>query len=178
MAEGLEREAYADCALPIGYGQTISQPYMVAVMAERLKLSGRETVLEIGTGSGYGAAVLALLAARVITIERIPELLDEARTRWALLGLTNIRGETGDGTLGWPEDAPYGGIVVTAGAPRVPEPLFQQLVPETGRLVIPVGDRFCQMLLVVRRGRDGTPLVIKEFPCAFVPLVGAKGWDQ
>ena len=167
--------AYADRALPIGSGQTISQPYMVAVMTEALRLTGSERVLDVGTGSGYQAAVLSLLAREVITIERRPELADSARTTLATLGYTNVTVITGDGTLGSPEHAPFDGIVVGAGAPRVPAALKAQLSTSGGRLVIPVGPPEHQALHVVTR--DGTAFVdILGIGCVFVPLIGEEGW--
>ena len=167
--------AYADRALPIGSGQTISQPYMVAVMTEALRLTGSERVLDVGTGSGYQAAVLSLLAREVITIERRPELADSARTTLATLGYTNVTVITGDGTLGSPEHAPFDGIVVGAGAPRVPAALKAQLSTSGGRLVIPVGPPEHQALHVVTR--DGTEFVdILGIGCVFVPLIGEEGW--
>src|SRR5690349_4873447 len=143
--------AYADRALPIGSGQTISQPYMVAVMTEALQLAGSERVLDVGTGSGYQAAVLSLLAREVITIERRPELADSARATLAALRYINVTVIAGDGTLGIPEHAPFDAIVVGAGAPRVPVALKAQLSPDGGRLVIPVGPPEHQMLHVVTR---------------------------
>lgn len=173
----LEEDAYVDGPLPIGQGQTISQPYMVAVMAELLALTGDETVLEIGAGSGYAAAVLALLARRVITIERHAGLLALARQRWHGLGLANITGITGDGTLGWAEAAPYDAISVTAAAPSVPPTLLAQLRRDTGRMVIPVGNRMMQTLLVVRPDPEQQPRIQECFHCMFVPLLGQEGWQ-
>ncbi len=167
--------AYADGPLPIGYGQTISQPYIVARMTELLGLKGDEKVLEIGTGSGYQAAILAHLAREVHTVERIPELVEMARQRLAKLGLTNVHVHHGDGTLGWPEAAPYDAILVTAAAPKVPEPLLEQLA-EGGRLVAPVGSRGLQYL--ERWTREGQTFHRERFePVAFVPLIGSYGWD-
>lgn len=167
--------AYADSALPIEAGQTISQPYMVATMLAALEISGDERVLEIGTGSGYAAAVLAQLAAEVFTIERQETLVELAMERLRRLGCHNVRCRCGDGSVGWPEQAPFDGIVVTAGAPVVPESLRQQLVVG-GRLVIPIGPYEHQRLVrVVRRGEQD---FATEGICAvrFVPLVGAEGW--
>lgn len=170
--------AYEDGPLPIGLGQTISQPYMVAVMAQSLNLQGGEQVLEVGTGSGYGAAVLALLAARVITLERLPELLESAQARWRALGLEPIEGHVSDGTLGWPQGAPFEAICVTAAAPRIPAPLLAQLRRGEGRLVIPVGGRHLQQLQVALRPRSGPIRITDLFPCVFVPLIGEAGWPM
>jgi len=174
VPQGFIDEAYADKPLPIGEGQTISQPYMVAVMSEALELAGTERVLEVGTGCGYQAAVLSLLAREVYSVELNVTLSLDAQKRLERLGYTNVHVHTGDGTLGLPELAPFQGIVVTAAAPRVPEPLAEQLA-EGGRLVIPVGSESEQELLVVRReGEKTTSRVINH--CRFVPLVGRYGW--
>ena len=166
--------SYADRPLPIGEGQTISQPYMVALMTECLRLKGGEKVLEVGTGSGYQAAILAELCGRVYTIEREKRLLERARTILRQEGYDNIEFKCGDGTVGWKEAAPYDGIIVTAGAPYVPEALKDQLA-EGGRLVIPVGGQYGQMLVVLtRRGRDFTQDSVCG--CIFVPLIGEDGW--
>lgn len=169
--------AYQDGPLPIGDGQTISQPYMVAVMGHLLHLKGDETVLEIGAGSGYSAAVLSLLAKRVVALERLPPLLHQVKARWQALGLHNIHGIIGDGTLGAVEEAPYDGISVTAGAPSIPKPLIQQLRRGRGRLVIPVGTRFSQTLLSVVVDAQGVATVEEHFSCIFVPLIGQEGWE-
>ena len=166
--------AYNDNALPIGSGQTISQPYMVALMTQELGLRGEEIVLEIGTGSGYQAAVLAQLCQKVVTIERLRELSEAAQSTLAELGYTNIDFWVGDGTLGCPSRAPFDGIIVTAAAPEVPSPLFDQLKPG-GRLVIPVGDGSAQTLTVVTRQATG-PLVRNVCGCRFVKLIGEAGW--
>jgi len=167
--------AYADRALPIGSGQTISQPYMVAVMTEALRLTGSERVLDVGTGSGYQAAVLSLLAREVITIERRPELAGSAQAILAALGYANVTVIAGDGTLGSPEHAPFDAIVVGAGAPRVPEALKAQLSANGGRLVIPVGPPEHQVLHVVTR--DGNAFGDRlGIGCVFVPLIGEEGW--
>jgi len=169
-------QAYADHPLRIAEGQTISQPYIVALMTQLLALTGDERVLEIGTGSGYQTAILAGLAREVLTIERHEALYEGAAARLAGLGFGNVAFRIGDGTLGWPERAPFDGVIVTAGAPRVPERLRGQLA-DGGRLVVPVGDRHGQRLVVVtRRGeafeeRD-------SIPCVFVKLVGADGWPE
>jgi protein-L-isoaspartate(D-aspartate) O-methyltransferase len=168
--------AYADSPLPIGAGQTISQPYMVAAMAEALLLDGSEKVLEIGAGSGYQAAVLSLLAREVIAVESQPLLADPARIRLAKLGYNNVRVETGDGSPGWPPDGPYDAILVTAGAPFVPPPLLEQLA-EGGRLVIPVGPAKQQELLRVRK-REGRTTQESLIACRFVPLLGLFGWPS
>ncbi|MBF0425625.1 MAG: protein-L-isoaspartate(D-aspartate) O-methyltransferase [Magnetococcales bacterium] len=175
----LADHAYDDSPLPIGAGQTISQPYMVAVMAELLSLTGTETVLEIGAGSGYSAAILAQLAQRVVTVERIPELLEQARRVWQALGLTNIEGMVGDGTLGAPERAPFAAISVTAGAPPEPPPsLIDQLLPGVGRMVIPAGSRGLQTLYLVHRDAEGQVSREGKLACIFVPLLGAEGWQE
>jgi protein-L-isoaspartate(D-aspartate) O-methyltransferase len=172
---GLGAYAYDDRPLPIEAGQTISQPYIVALMTEALQLDRHDVVLEIGTGSGYAAAVLARIARRVDTIERIPELADRARHRLAVLGHANVTVRCGDGTLGWAEHAPYDAIVVTAGGPDVPQALRDQLAIG-GRLVMPIGPPHAQTL--IRATRTG----VDEFrtddlgPVAFVPLIGAQGW--
>ncbi len=169
-------EAYADAPLPIGGSQTISQPYMVAWMTELLALTGSEKVLEVGTGSGYQAAILSLLAGRVISMERSGELAAEARERLARLGYSNVEVIEGDGSQGYPEQAPYDDIIVTAGAPEIPQPLLDQLA-DGGRLVIPVGPSSMQMLVLARRESDR---IIKQDmgSCAFVPLVGRFGWTE
>lgn len=166
--------AYSDGPLPIGHGQTISQPYIMARMTELLTLTGDEKVLEIGTGSGYQAAVLGLLAREVHTVERIPALAQAAAQRLAELGLSNITVHIGDGSQGWPEHAPYDAILVTAAAPTVPQPLLDQLA-EGGRLVIPVGDRGVQYLERWTRRRGAFQRQRLE-PVAFVPLVGEHGF--
>ncbi len=168
--------AYADTPLPIGHGQTISQPYIVALMLSLLHLRGHEKVLEIGTGSGYQAALLACLAQEVHTVEYIPELAEEAAQRLKALGFENVFCHVGDGSLGWSPAAPYHGIVVAAAAPQVPQPLLEQLA-EGGRLVIPVGNRRYQDLQVWER--HGERLEWESFiPVAFVPLRGTFGWQE
>jgi protein-L-isoaspartate(D-aspartate) O-methyltransferase len=169
-------DAYADVPLPIGERQTISQPFMVAAMADALQLNGRERVLEIGAGSGYQAAVLSLLAREVIAIESRPQLASNARERLARLGFANVRVECGDGSLGWQAAAPYDAIIVSCAAPSVPQPLLDQLV-EAGRLVVPVGDAESQQVIrLTRRGNES----LREglYHCRFVPLVGRHGWPQ
>ena len=167
--------AYSDEPLPIGDGQTISQPFMVAAMAEALLLQGHERVLEVGAGSGYQAAVLSLLAREVIAVESQPALAISARERLARLGLNNIRVELGDGSLGWPAAAPYHAILVTAAAPAIPPPLIEQLA-EGGRLVIPVGRSEQQELVRVTRSAGQNSLE-PLYACRFVPLVGRYGWQ-
>ena len=166
--------AYYDGPLPIGSGQTISQPYMVAVMTQAMGLRGGERVLEVGTGSGYQAAVLAEIAGEVYTVERHGELADRAKERLLELGYNNVHVSVGDGTLGLPEKAPFDGIIVTAGAPHVPESLKAQL-SEGGRLVIPVGGQYLQSLL--RITREGDDFQQEDLlGCVFVPLIGEDGW--
>ncbi len=166
--------AYSDQPLPIGEGQTISQPYMVAIMTEALELTGSERVLEVGAGSGYQAAVLSRLAREVFTIEQNELLARAAAERLKRQGCDNVRVEVGDGTLGWPEHAPYEGIVVTAAAPRIPPPLLEQLA-EGGRLVIPVGDERQQELWQVRKQKANISTRVVNY-CRFVPLIGRYGW--
>ena len=168
--------AYEDYPLPIGEGQTISQPYMVALMTEALNLSGEESVLEIGTGSGYQTAVLAELACKVYSVERIPSLAGQARKTLDSLGYKNVLVRLSDGTLGWPEYAPFDRIIVTAGAPSIPEPLLEQLV-EDGILVVPVGSSLSQELVQLTRYRDGSIRKRKLGGCVFVRLVGKHGWE-
>jgi len=172
---GFEERAYDDTPLAIKEGQTISQPYIVAWMTELLRLGGDEVVLEVGTGSGYQAAVLARLASRVYTIERIASLARSAGERLERLGVTNVEVVVGDGTRGLPEHAPYDAIMVTAGAPAVPPLLFEQLA-EDGRLVIPVGSSTLQTLTLVEK-RGGEAVTRSEGSCVFVPLLGRDGWD-
>lgn len=184
VAKELRDSAYDDGPLPIECGQTISQPFIVAVMAEALLLKGgpaangpTEAVLEIGTGSGYSTAVLARLARQVDTVERHPLLAEHAAARLRGLGCHNVRVHCGDGTLGWPEYAPYDAIVVTAGGPRVPRALLDQLAPG-GRLVMPVGDRETEQLLVrLTRVIDGQWREERLGEVRFIPLIGAQGWE-
>jgi protein-L-isoaspartate(D-aspartate) O-methyltransferase len=176
VPEADRRRAYGDAALPIGHGQTISQPYMVAVIAEALAVSPGISVLDVGAGSGYQAAVLAELGADVVAIERIPELADQARANLAAAGYERVEVVVGDGTLGWPEHAPYHGIAVAAAAPAFPETLYEQLRPG-GRLVVPVGGSRAQRLEVIVRSPEG-PAVLHSVPCRFVPLVGAEGYAE
>jgi len=173
---GRALEAYADEPLPIGEGQTISQPFMVAAMAEALSLEGPERVMEIGAGSGYQAAVLSLLAREVIAVESQPVLAATARARLAQLRYASVRVEEGDGTLGWPAGAPYDAVLVTAAAPSIPPPLIEQLV-EGGRLVIPVGRADQQELFRIVK-RDARIDQQALYACRFVPLIGRFGWSQ
>jgi protein-L-isoaspartate(D-aspartate) O-methyltransferase len=168
--------AYADRALEIGFGQTISQPYMVALMTEALELEGGETVLEIGTGCGYQSAILAELAGEVLSIERIEPLAEIARKTLGELGYRRVTVRTGDGTLGWPERAPFPRIIVTAMAAECPPALFAQLA-EGGILVIPLGGRDAQVLEAIRKV-DGRKQTTALSGCRFVPLIGEQGWPQ
>jgi protein-L-isoaspartate(D-aspartate) O-methyltransferase len=171
----LRDRAYNDAALPIGLGQTISQPFMVARICEALALSGRERVLDVGTGSGYQAAVLAELAAEVVTIERLPELVGRARANLRAAGVDRVEVRVGDGTMGVPERAPFDAIAVAAAAPTFPQSLYEQLRPR-GRLVVPVGGRWDQRLEVIVATPEG-PAVLHSVTCRFVPLVGEEGFD-
>jgi len=175
--EGLQDQAYADNPLPIGERQTISQPYIVALMTEALGLTGHEKVLEIGTGSGYQAAMLAELADRVFSIERIASLADRARKVLDSLGYYNVLIRVGDGTYGWKEESPFDAIIVTAGAPHVPKTLFDQLTTG-GRLIVPTGDRHTQKLLkITRTSEDLDKAETKDLGgCRFVNLIGEYGW--
>ena len=173
VSQELRDAAYADAALPIGGEQTISQPYMVALICEQLGLQGGERVLDVGTGSGYQAAVLAELAAEVHTIERIPELAERARTNLAAAGYEGrVQRHVGDGTLGVPEHAPFAAVAVAAAAVEAPPALYEQLEPR-GRLVVPVGGSGEQWLEVVVRTPEG-PAVLRTVPCRFVPLVAGR----
>jgi protein-L-isoaspartate(D-aspartate) O-methyltransferase len=176
VPEELRDRAYDDVALPIGAGQTISQPYMVARICEALALSGSERVLDVGTGSGYQAAVLAELAAEIHTIERVPELAERARATLAEAGYGRVQVHVGDGTLGLPSHAPFDAIAVAAAAPQVPRALYEQLQLR-GRLVVPVGRRRGQDLQLVVRSPEG-PAVVRSVPCRFVPLVGEEGFAE
>ena len=172
----LREHAYEDAALPIGSGQTISQPYMVARICEALALTGRERVLDVGTGSGYQAAVLAELVAEVDTIERLPELAERARESLHVAGYDRVRVHVGDGTRGLADRAPFDAIAVAAAAPELPKALYEQLEPR-GRLVVPVGRRGVQRLEVVVRSPEG-PAIVRSVPCRFVPLVGEDGFGR
>lgn len=176
VEEAMAAQAYNDNPLPIGERQTISQPYMVALMTELLELKGKEKVLEIGTGSGYQAAVLAMLADRVCTIERIRPLALRARKVLDSLGLLNVNIKIDDGTCGWEEEAPFDAIVVTAGAPEIPPKLVAQLAPG-GRLVVPVGDQFSQTLVRILKKEDGSYAMEQSIGCRFVKLIGRDGWE-
>lgn len=175
VEEALASQAYQDAPLPIGERQTISQPYMVAVMSEALALDGTEKVLEVGTGSGYQAAVLALLADRVFSLERIPALARRARKALDSCGYSKVNIRLADGTLGWQEMAPFDAIIVTAGAPDVPRDYLDQLAVG-GRLVIPVGDRMSQVLMRITRTSEDEFKEEQLLGCRFVPLVGNHGW--
>jgi protein-L-isoaspartate(D-aspartate) O-methyltransferase len=176
VEEALVGEAYNDHPLPIGHQQTISQPYIVALMTQALELTGQEKTLEIGTGSGYQTAILAELSEKVYTVERIRSLMEKARRLLHQLGYTNVLFSAFDGTLGWKAYEPYDAIMVTAGAPRVPEPLCEQLA-EGGRMIIPIGDKFSQELIKIVRNKD-------QFRqqnlggCRFVDLIGTHGWKD
>ena len=173
---GIRHRAYEDAPLPIGNGQTISQPWVHARYLELLKLTGREKVLEIGTGSGFQTVLLAHLAAQVFSIERIPALLQQARDNIQRAGVNNVSVLVGDGTIGWSAYAPYDAILVGAGSPSIPQPLLDQLA-EGGRLLIPIGDRDEQKLVVATR-KDGKIELRDEAPMRFVPLIGHHGWDR
>ena len=176
VEEALVGEAYNDHPLPIGHKQTISQPYIVALMTEALELTGKENTLEIGTGSGYQTAILAELSTKVYTVERIRDLMVQARKILAELGYNNVLFKAYDGTLGWEEYGPYDAIIVTAGAPKIPKPLTDQLA-DGGRLIIPVGNRFSQDLIKVTK--KGGNLIQKDLGgCRFVDLVGVHGWKD
>jgi protein-L-isoaspartate(D-aspartate) O-methyltransferase len=175
VPEPVRDRAYDDAALPIGGDQTISQPYMVARICEALAVRPGDRVLDVGTGSGYQAAVLARLADEVHSIERLPDLADRARAALQLAGCANVEVHVGDGSMGLPEHAPFGAIAVAAAAPEVPASLYTQLEPG-GRLVVPVGARGGQELQLVVRSPEG-PAVLRSVPCRFVPLVGAEGFE-
>ncbi len=176
VPEDLRRDAYDDRALPIGRGQTISQPFMVATICAALELGPGARVLDVGTGSGYQAAILAEIASEVVTIECVPELAERARETLARAGYDRVEVRVGDGSLGVPERAPFDGIAVAAAAPAVPDTLYVQLAVG-GRIVVPVGTLRDQWLEVVERGPDG-PEAARSVPCRFVPLVGAAGFDE
>jgi protein-L-isoaspartate(D-aspartate) O-methyltransferase len=176
VEEALVGEAYNDHPLPIGHKQTISQPYIVALMTEALELTGKEKVLEIGTGSGYQTAILAELADSVYTVERIEPLLEKSKDLLQSLGYKNIYFKAYDGTLGWEDFAPFDAIIVTAGAPKVPDPLLKQLA-DGGRMIIPIGNKYSQDLIKVTRVKDR---FVEENlgGCRFVDLIGEHGWKE
>jgi len=176
LPEAIRGMAYQDSALPVGEAQTMSQPYMVGMMTELLELKGSERVLEIGTGSGYQAAILAELCDKVYTVERIKMLADRARLNLDRLGYRSVAIKVYDGTYGWKEMAPFDAILVTAGSPDIPAPLIEQL-KEGGRMVIPVGERFGQTLLKIVKTPQG-PVTERSIPCVFVPLIGNHGWKD
>ena len=176
VEDALHGQAYGDHPLPIGKGQTISQPYIVALMTQALQLKGHETVLEIGTGSGYQAAILAQLCAKVYTVERIDSLLVRARKAFDQLHYLNILSKLDDGTVGWPENGPYDAIIVTAGGPRVPEPLLEQLA-DPGILVIPVGEKSYQQLQLLTKKNNRLSTTVIE-SVRFVSLIGEHGWQR
>jgi protein-L-isoaspartate(D-aspartate) O-methyltransferase len=176
VPEDLQRLAYENQPLPIGEGQTISQPLIVALMTEALQLKGDETVLEIGTGSGYQAAILSLLARRVVSVERIPKLAERSAQLLKDLDYSNVEVHKADDRLGWPEDGPYDAIIVTAASPEVPPALLEQLALN-GRLVIPVGGRTLQELVRIVKTAKGAQRH-NLGPCRFVPLLGPSGWPE
>lgn len=176
VPEDIIEDAYDDRALPIGYGQTISQPYIVALMTELLELKGDEKVLEIGTGSGYQAAILAELVKEVHTIERVEALAEEARKKFEKLGYKNIKVYIKDGTEGLPEEAPFDRIIITAATPKIPDPLVPQL-KEGGIIVAPVGERYSQYMLKAEK-KAGKLEEHYLIPVAFVPLIGKYGWQD
>ena len=176
VAPGMESRAYGDHALPIGEGQTISQPFMVALMTQALELTGRERVLEIGTGSGYQTAILSRLAEQVFSIERVEGLAARARAVLEGLGASNVAIRVGDGTIGWKEFEPYDRIIVTAGAPEVPPSLEEQL-GDPGIMAVPVGSQGLQQLRIIVKNQ-GEVSVRDAGGCVFVPLVGREGWSK
>jgi len=176
IEEDLTNMAYDDHPLPIGEGQTISQPYMVAAMTEELDLKKKDRALEIGTGSGYQTAILAEICKEVYTIERIKSLSHKAEETLKRLGYRNIYFKVGDGTVGWDKHSPFDKILVTAGAPNIPDTLFNQL-REKGKMIIPIGDRFSQILTLIEKINNS----LKKralFECIFVPLIGERGWQD
>ncbi|MBM3309174.1 MAG: protein-L-isoaspartate(D-aspartate) O-methyltransferase [Candidatus Altiarchaeales archaeon] len=177
VPEAMRNSAYADCPLPIGEGQTISAPHMVAIMTEKLQLGENHVVLEVGSGSGYQAAVLAEIAKHgfIYTIERVPTLVEYARNNLRFCGIRNVEIVPSDGTLGYSKKAPYDRIIVTAAAPKIPKALVSQL-KEDGLLLIPVGNRFLQTLVEVRKEK-GKVFEKNHGGCVFVPLIGEDGWN-
>ncbi len=176
VSEEYQEQAYADHPLPIGEGQTVSQPYIVAFMLEVLSLKGAETVLEVGTGSGYQTALLAQLAWRVYSVERIESLAHSAETTLQRLGYTNVSLMVGDGSQGLAEQAPFDAIVVSAAAPHIPQPLLEQL-GEAGRMIIPIGPPDAQELILVHK-KDGCAVATNLEGCRFVPLIGEQGYGK
>jgi protein-L-isoaspartate(D-aspartate) O-methyltransferase len=176
VPEEYRHQAYEDRPLPIGWDQTISQPYIIALMTEALELNGSEKVLELGTGSGYQTAILAELSAQVISVERVPPLAESARMVLAKLGYTNVEIHHADETLGWKKGAPYDAIMVTAGAPAIPDDLLAQMSIGS-RMIIPVGSRYTQELCKVTRRQDGNH-VDKLGGCRFVALIGKNAWEN
>src|SRR5687767_4151022 len=177
FSEGAQGEAYADRAAPIGLGQSISQPYMVALMTHHLDVRPEHKVLELGTGSGYQTAILGRLAGQVYSIERLKPLLDGAFERVLSLGLRNVHFRHGDGTLGWPEQAPFDRVLIAAGAPVLPKQLLQTQLKDEGVAVLPVGPQDEQMLVEVRK--HGNDLITTDVcPCRFVKLIGEEGWKK
>jgi protein-L-isoaspartate(D-aspartate) O-methyltransferase len=176
IPEELRGSAYADFPIPIGEGQTISQPYIVALMTECLGLSEDQRILEIGTGSGYQAAILAELSSRIYTIERFPSLAKRAECLFQDLGYPNIKVKLADGTLGWPEEAPFSRIIITAAAPHIPQPLTEQL-SEKGKMVLPQGEAFSQVLTVIKK-RKGKLKAEPICGCVFVPLIGEYAYKS
>ena len=176
VESALAAQAYSDRALPIGHGQTISQPYMVGMMTQALNPQPTDRILEIGTGSGYQTAILSNLARSIFTIERVAPLAQRAKEIFGSLALTNVLQKVGDGSLGWKQYAPFDGIIVTAGAPDIPDSLLTQLA-DGGRLVIPTGPRERQILQIIER-RDDQFHTKNDIACVFVPLVGEEGWSN
>lgn len=177
IPEEFRGSAYEDSPVTIGEGQTISQPYMVALMTQCLRVKKGDKILEIGTGSGYQTAVLMELGAKVYTIERIPSLAERAEKRLKEMGYENFKIRIGNGTLGWPEEAPFDRIIVTAGAPEVPTAYKEQLSPKGGILVIPIGSRYSQVLYCITRNQDEYTTE-ESTCCVFVPLIGKWGWKE
>jgi protein-L-isoaspartate(D-aspartate) O-methyltransferase len=176
LPDVLKDQAYGDHAIPIGEGQTISQPYIVAFMTELLELKETDRVLEIGTGSGYQAAILAELSKKVYTVERVKGLAERARATLDRLGYPTVAIKVFDGTYGWKDMAPFDAIIVTAAAPEIPAPLVEQL-KEGGRMIVPVGERYSQVLMKVVKTESGV-LRSQSIPCVFVPLIGNHGWKE
>ncbi len=176
IPKNLADQAYADGPLPIGKSQTISQPYMVAIMTQSAEIVPGNRVLEIGSGSGYQCAILAEIGAEVYTIERVPALCEQAGETLRRLNYQNIHTRGGNGTLGWEEEAPFDAILITAGAPEIPQPLLEQLAIG-GRLVIPLEEDYSQVLYIVRRSKEGFHRERGE-RCTFVPLIGKHGWKK